>query len=99
MPKKNESPPQMAQYMEPILLIPVSQPEVMLYAEDGKEIMGRNFLGPSVARKCFKLEPEQCPTNLGPIPFTFKALEKRAQTHILVAVPGVSILDIITAVE
>jgi len=65
-----------------------------------REIMGRNFFGIEEAIKHFGVNPSRAQTaTLSEVPFTEETLESCKDTHILVAVFPMSILDIRGKVE
>lgn len=61
--------------------------------QEVREIMGKNFLGIPELASCFSVTEEQLEA-LGEIPFSDSMLREHARTHMLVAFPGLSILDI-----
>ena len=64
-------------------------------AARAREIMGRNFFGVEEAVKGFKLEPAPAPPDaLVTVPFSERLLEESKDTHLLVAVLPLSILDL-----
>ena len=69
-------------------LIPSTSPEF------AAEIMRRNYLGPADAEKFFGVNPLlQDPAALHEVPWNKETLEALSETHILVAMPSLSILD------
>lgn len=70
-------------------------PELTTSQELAREIMGTNFFGTGEAIKYFGIDPseKEC-TTLTKIPFTADALYECKDTHILVAVFPMSILDV-----
>jgi len=65
-----------------------------------REIMGRNFFGVEEATKCFGVNPtRQQLVALSEIPFSEAVLEQSKDTHVLVAVFPLSILEIRGKVE
>ncbi len=60
-----------------------------------REIMGENFFGIEEIKKCYKIRPSSSQINsLAEVPYTKQELEESKDTHILVTVLPLSVLDI-----
>ncbi|MFW0862002.1 MAG: hypothetical protein ACKKL6_00220 [Candidatus Komeilibacteria bacterium] len=69
--------------------------EPSVIEERARMIMGKNFFGVAEAIKHFKVKPLKKHTNaLAKVPFTEEILEKCKDTHILIAVFPLSLLEI-----
>lgn len=85
---------------EVVRLIQSRSPELWISQKRALEIMGKNFFGPEEAIKHLMVKPsEQQLADLAIIPFFEEVLEQSRNTHVLVAVFPLSILEIRSKVE